>query len=247
MENYIASKLLITKNQNANDFLILNGQDENIKSGLKGQNSSARLIATPESLMQNNLLQLDEELLISLENCSLKGPHNQFNIYCALKAAQLLGVEKESMESSLDSFSNAPHRLELVAKLDGVEFINDSKATNVDATFYALKSLDRPIIWIAGGVDKGNDYDQILGVVKEKVKSLICLGKDNSKLQKYFGNHINKIHSCDSMEKTLDLACEIAKEGDTVLLSPACASFDLFKNYIDRGDQFKDYIEKRIV
>ncbi len=244
MENYIASKLLITKNQDEKDYLIYNGQDVNVKAGLKNQKTIANLIPTPENLMQNNLLQLTEEMLINLEGCSLKGPHNQFNIYCALKVAQLLGVEKESMESSLAEFSNAPHRLELVATLNDVEFINDSKATNVDATFYALQSMIRPIIWIAGGVDKGNEYDQVLTVVKEKVKCLICLGKDNSKLKNYFGDHIDEIYSCDSMQKTVDKACEMASEGDVVLLSPACASFDLFRNYIDRGDQFKEYIKK---
>jgi len=246
MENYIASKLMITKNQDVNDFLILNGQDANIATGLNVNNSSATQILTPDKLMQNNLLQLDRELSINLENCSLKGPHNQFNIYCALKAAQLLGVEKKMMESALASFSNAPHRLEFVTNLNGVDFINDSKATNVDATYYALHSMDQPVIWIAGGVDKGNDYSQILPVVKEKVKHLICLGTDNSKLDKYFNDHINEIHSCDSMQEAIEIACNIAEKGEVVLLSPACASFDLFKNYIDRGDQFKKNIENRI-
>ena len=155
-----------------------------------------------------------------------------------------MNVSIERVLGGLKSFKNAPHRLELVDEIDGVAYINDSKATNVDSVFYALDGVKKDIIWIAGGVDKGNDYKQIKHLVKEKVKALICLGVDNSALLKYFDGKVEKIVEVDSAEKAVHQAHELANSGDAVLLSPACASFDLFKNYEDRGDKFKESIHQ---
>ncbi len=179
---------------------------------------------------------------VKQEDTTLKGPHNLINTMAAVAAARFAGVEIESIRRALKTFKNAPHRLESVAKIKDVEFVNDSKATNVDSVIYALGSYSGPLIWIAGGVDKGNDYDQIRHQVKEKVKTLICLGKDNKKLKDYFGSIVPAIMETQSVRELVRMALDAADAGDVVLLSPACASFDLFKNYIDRGDQFRDAV-----
>ncbi len=244
MEHYIESKFRITANQQKDDYLIFNPLDKNISDFILTDAPSASLLPIPKELVKDGKLVAAEDLNINLELCSLKGMHNHMNIYCALKVAQILGVSKEKMEEGLSSFKNAPHRMELVTTYKGIEFINDSKATNVDATFYALQATESPIIWIAGGVDKGNDYQQIEKLVAQKVKTLICLGSDNSKLEDFFKTTVLDINSCNSMTKAIEIAKQKAEKGDVVLLSPACASFDLFKNYIDRGDQFKKKIEE---
>lgn len=179
---------------------------------------------------------------IKQEETTLKGPHNLINTMAAVSAACFAGIDVESIKSSLKTFKNAPHRLESVAKINNVEFINDSKATNVDSVIYALGSYTNALIWIAGGVDKGNDYDLIREQVKEKVKTLICLGVDNSKLKSYFSGIVPTILETQSVKELVRMALKNADEGDVVLLSPACASFDLFKNYIDRGDQFREAV-----
>ncbi|MEP2667706.1 MAG: UDP-N-acetylmuramoyl-L-alanine--D-glutamate ligase [Cyclobacteriaceae bacterium] len=179
---------------------------------------------------------------IKQEETTLKGPHNLINTMAAVSAACFAGIDVESIKSSLKTFKNAPHRLESVAKINNVEFINDSKATNVDSVIYALGSYTNALIWIAGGVDKGNDYDLIREQVKEKVKTLICLGVDNSKLKSYFSGIVPTILETQSVKELVRMALKNAEEGDVVLLSPACASFDLFKNYIDRGDQFREAV-----
>jgi UDP-N-acetylmuramoylalanine--D-glutamate ligase len=176
------------------------------------------------------------------EETTLKGPHNLINTMAAVSAACLAGVKIQEMKSALKTFKNAPHRLESVAKINDVEFVNDSKATNVDSVIYALGSYSGPLIWIAGGVDKGNDYDQVREQVKEKVKTLICLGTDNKKLKDYFSGIVPAIKETQSVKELVRLALQAADAGDVVLLSPACASFDLFKNYIDRGDQFREAV-----
>jgi UDP-N-acetylmuramoylalanine--D-glutamate ligase len=176
---------------------------------------------------------------------ALKGKHNVFNSMAAALVAQILGVSEEKIREGLASFKGVPHRLEEVAEVRGVKFINDSKATNVDSVFYALGSFqaDSPnLIWIAGGIDKGNDYTQIHNLVKEKVRYMIALGKDNSKLLNYFKNDVEH-YETDDIEKAVKKAFKIAKKGDIVLLSPACASFDLFKNYEDRGNQFREIVK----
>jgi UDP-N-acetylmuramoylalanine--D-glutamate ligase len=170
---------------------------------------------------------------------TLKGPHNLINTMAAVSAVHLAGAKMESIREGLKTFKNAPHRLESIATIKGVEFVNDSKATNVDSVVYALGSYDKPLVWIAGGVDKGNDYNIIKDAVKKKARALICLGKDNEKLKKAFGDVVPTIQETQSVPELVRMALAVAKSGDIVLLSPACASFDLFKNYEDRGDQFR--------
>jgi UDP-N-acetylmuramoylalanine--D-glutamate ligase len=182
---------------------------------------------------------LKESFSLSQSDTTLKGPHNLINTMAAVSAVSLAGVSTDSILTALKTFKNAPHRLESVATIKGVEFVNDSKATNVDSVVYALGSYDKPLVWIAGGVDKGNDYNIIKDDVKKKARALICLGKDNEKLKKAFGDVVSTIRETQSVEELVHIALEEAKAGDVVLLSPACASFDLFKNYEDRGDQFR--------
>lgn len=170
---------------------------------------------------------------------SIKGLHNMLNAAAAGTAALLAGVKGEALVKGLATFKNAPHRLEYIRTLNGADYINDSKATNVDAVYYALEAFDTPIVWIAGGIDKGNDYSLIEALVQEKVKALICLGKDNSKLWTAFENLVPVIKVTDDLIKAVRMAKELAEPGDTVLLAPACSSFDLFRNYMDRGDQFR--------
>jgi UDP-N-acetylmuramoylalanine--D-glutamate ligase len=189
-----------------------------------------------------------EKMMFSLGNGSfsikqsdttLKGPHNLINTMSAVSAAIFAGVSESDIRAGLKTFKNAPHRLESVATIGGVEFVNDSKATNVDSVIYALGSYTQPLVWIAGGIDKGNDYNLIKDQVKDKVKTLICLGKDNAKLKDFFGSIVGEIHETQTVKELVRMALKSARQGDVVLLSPACASFDLFKNYEDRGDQFR--------
>ena len=187
---------------------------------------------------------LKEKFSIAQSDTTLKGPHNLINTMAAVSAVYLAGASLDSIRRGLKTFVNAPHRLELVGRIRGVEFINDSKATNVDSVVYALGSYDRPLIWIAGGIDKGNDYNLIKDEVKKKVRALICLGKDNEKLKKAFGDVVPVIRETQSVKELVKMALDLAKEGDVVLLSPACASFDLFKNYEDRGDQFRSAVRE---
>jgi UDP-N-acetylmuramoylalanine--D-glutamate ligase len=184
------------------------------------------------------------ELLLA--DAPLKGPHNAINMSVAMLAAHEAGVSYAQILASLPFFENAPHRLESCGNWNGVEFINDSKATNVDAVFYALNSYQQPLILIMGGVDKGNEYEVLDPLVKEKVKGLICLGTDNQKLETHFGPIVPQLFVTDSLEDAVTKAKEWATNGDVVLLSPACASFDLFKNYEDRGDQFKNTVKRLI-
>ena len=187
---------------------------------------------------------LKEKFSIAQSDTTLKGPHNLINTMAAVSAVYLAGASLDSIRRGLKTFVNAPHRLELVGRIRGVEFINDSKATNVDTVVYALGSYDRPLVWIAGGIDKGNDYNLIKDEVKKKVRALICLGKDNEKLKKAFGDVVPVIRETQSVKELVKMALDLAKEGDVVLLSPACASFDLFKNYEDRGDQFRSAVRE---
>ena len=170
---------------------------------------------------------------------ALKGRHNAYNSMAAAIIGQVLNIRKETIRESLINFQNVEHRLESVSMVGGVEYINDSKATNVNSTWYALESMEKPTIWIAGGVDKGNDYSLLKEMVKEKVRIIVCLGLDNRKLHEAFGTDVDMIINTTSMNEAVHVAKQMAKKGETVLLSPACASFDLFKNYEDRGRQFK--------
>jgi UDP-N-acetylmuramoylalanine--D-glutamate ligase len=245
IEKYIQAKFRISKNQLLDDVFIYNAEDKNINTLLtndfpKGRKngisiSNARLssnYATETHLIVKNWK-------IPLTQLPLLGKHNQFNIATGLAICQSLQLPKKEVVKALTTFQNVAHRLEQVIDIQGVRFINDSKATNVDAVSYALESFDSPIIWIAGGVDKGNDYTEIEEKVKKNVKALICLGEDNEKLISFFGDKIKTIYSTQDMKDALEKAMHYSKKNDIVLLSPACASFDLFKNYEDRGNKFK--------
>ena len=249
---YIASKFRITKNQKSEDYLIYDSDDKNINDWFKNNNTKAQLV--PFSIkreleygayIKNNNIIINinkEKLNMPLSTLSLKGRHNAKNVMAATMAAQLLKVRKESIKESLANFEGAEHRLENFAKIRGVEYINDSKATNINATFYALECMDKSTVWVVGGVDKGNDYEDLLPLVREKVKAIVCLGTDNEKIKKTFGNVIEFIIETAGAEEAVKVAEKLSETGDVVLLSPACASFDLFDNYEDRGRQFKNAV-----
>jgi UDP-N-acetylmuramoylalanine--D-glutamate ligase len=181
----------------------------------------------------------NQPLIMTIEQLALQGKHNVYNSMAASLASSIVNIRSEVIRESLQDFQNVEHRLEFVASINGVEFINDSKATNVNSTWYALESMSKPTVWIVGGQDKGNNYDDLIDLVKAKVKAIICLGKDNKKLVKAFKNHVELLVETDNAAEAVATSYKIAKKGDVVLLSPACASFDLFKNYEDRGLQFK--------
>ncbi|MCC5936218.1 MAG: UDP-N-acetylmuramoyl-L-alanine--D-glutamate ligase [Lunatimonas sp.] len=197
--------------------------------------------------VQEDLLHIvhgNETLRFDLSETNLRGKHNQINALAAIQAALIAGLTETQIRHGLQTFVNAPHRMEGVGTVDGIRFINDSKGTNVDATAYALAAYKEPLIWIAGGVDKGNDYSVLIPLVKDRVKHLICLGKDNEKLKNAFGGVIPRISETKSIEEAIGLAVDFGQSGDLALLSPACASFDLFKNYEDRGDQFRKAVKR---
>ena len=252
-ENYIASKFRIAMNQDENDYLIYDADDNVILEWLKEHPVQSKLV--PFSVkrkleegawLENEKIHINVEhktLEMSTDILALEGQHNVKNTMAAGLAALLVNVRKETIRQSIQSFQGVPHRLEKVLKINHVEYINDSKATNVNATYYALDGIKKPIVWIAGGVDKGNDYSELMPLVREKVKAIICLGMDNTKLKDAFGNVIELMVETYSMEEAVKVAYKIAERGDSVLLSPACASFDLFQNYEDRGNQFKEAIK----
>lgn len=252
-ENYIASKFRIAMNQDKDDYLIYDADDEVIQAWLKEHPVQSKLVPfSVKSKLEEGAWLEDKTIKIKLEHktlemsediLALEGQHNIKNTMAASMAAMLVKVRKETIRNSIQSFQGVPHRLEKVLKINHVEYINDSKATNVNATFYALDGIKKPIVWIVGGVDKGNDYSELMPMVREKVKAIICLGVDNSKLIDAFGNVIDLMVETYSMEEAVKVAYKVAERGDAVLLSPACASFDLFKNYEDRGDQFKTAIK----
>ena len=243
-EKYVNSKCAITTNQGPYDVFVYNATDKAIVNWLNGNSTNAELF--PISLQkEKNEISVDG-IDFSIEKIQLKGSHNLFNMSCAIKAALAVGVKQSIIQEAIETFSGVAHRMELVAEIDGVEYINDSKATNVDAVLKAMKSMDKGVVWIVGGKDKGNNYEELKKIVKKKVKAIICLGKDNSKLLEEFSGMVKDIADCDNMECAVAKANEWAQKKNTVLLSPACASFDLFKNYEDRGDQFKSEVKKLI-
>lgn len=227
-ELYANSKMRIALNQDFSDTFIYGSDNESIESRLS-QVKSEKLPISYEHLVMNEF---------SVNNPFLRGRHNQMNASCAIEVARRLGMSDAQILEGLLSFKNDDHRLQSVAKINGIEWINDSKATNVDAAFFALEAIHSPIIWIAGGVDKGNDYNSLDSMVQSNVKVLICLGLSNEKLSNHFSHSVDTLIEVKSMEDALQESYRHAKEGDVVLLSPACASFDLFKNYKDRGNQF---------
>ncbi|GGK42279.1 MULTISPECIES: UDP-N-acetylmuramoyl-L-alanine--D-glutamate ligase [Flavobacteriaceae] len=253
-ENYINSKFRITENQTENDFLIYDADDEVITNWLKNNKVKATLL--PFSLgkeleegvfLKDNNIQIKyktEDIIMGITTLALKGKHNTKNAMAAAMTATLLKVRKDTIRESLEDFEGAEHRLESVLKINGVQYINDSKATNVNATFYALDSMKTPTVWIVGGVDKGNDYLDLMPLVREKVKAIICLGVDNHKIVQTFNNVVDLIVETAGAEEAVKVAYKIAEKGDAVLLSPACASFDLFESYEDRGNQFKQAVRE---
>ncbi|MEN9548569.1 MAG: hypothetical protein RIR12_1160 [Bacteroidota bacterium] len=248
-ENYISSKFNITKNQSAEDYFIYTADDEvTIKNINKFTIHSKQLPISMKKELPNGAFIKDGEMYVrtgneftsmSVYDFALKGKHNQYNTMAACVAATTIDIRKDKIRDAVQNFQNLEHRMEPVATIRGVEFINDSKATNVNSTWYALESMTKPTILILGGVDKGNDYALLNDLVKEKVKAIICLGTDNKKIQAAFKDMVQVIVDASSAAEAVQAAFQAAAKGDVVLLSPACASFDLFKNYEDRGQQFK--------
>lgn len=253
-ENYIASKFRIAMNQTANDYLIYDADDEVITDWLCHHKVAAKLlpftvkkeVAEGAYLKDNKIyMKIDEKTTeIEVDEISLKGIHNVKNTMAATIAARLLAVRDQSLRQSLKGFKGADHRLEEVKVVDGVTYVNDSKATNVNSVFFALDTIKTPIVWIVGGQDKGNDYQSLMPYVQEKVKAIVCLGVDNTPLLRSFASVMPNLVETRSMEEAVRLAKHFAAAGDTVLLSPACASFDLFDNYEHRGNMFKEAVAK---
>ncbi len=252
LDNYIASKISLFKNMNEEDAAIYFADDLNIQVGLGNINLQATtfpVMLTKQiergGYFNGEEIQLcifDQKIKIKPSEIALKGKHNMLNTMFATLVATLAGVKEDMIREALLDFKNVAHRMENVANINGVSFVNDSKGTNVDATAYALDSYSDPLIWIAGGVDKGNDYEVLLPIVRYKVKILICLGKNNEKLRKAFEGAIPVIKETQSVDEAVSWGLDMGEAGDVVLLSPACASFDLFKNYEDRGNQFKSAV-----
>ena len=250
--NYLKSKLRITKNQKQRDFLIFNSDDPILKPVVKESLTEAKLhgfgfeaSGLNKTHYTSDKITIEtekEKTMINTLEFPLSGRHNLLNAMAASTIASLLQISKATIRESLLNFKGAPHRLEPVLKIQNISYINDSKATNINSVFYALESMKSSTVWIVGGVDKGNDYEVLLPLVREKVKGIICLGIDNHKLLEVFGPVIDIIVETQSMSEAVKIAHKIAQKDDQVLLSPACASFDLFKNYEDRGDQFKEAV-----
>lgn len=252
-EKYIDSKFRITMNQTEDDYLLYDADDEAINEWFKTHTTKAKLI--PFSLtktfsegayIKNNKMEIKinrEELTMDTEYIALEGKHNMKNAMAATSVAKLMQIRKATIRESLSNFQGVEHRLEKVLKIQNVQYINDSKATNVNATFFALDSMNTPTVWIVGGVDKGNDYTELMSLVREKVKAIICLGVDNKKIIDVFGNVVDIMVEVSTMTDAVKMAQRLTEKGDSVLLSPACASFDLFESYEDRGNQFKKAVK----
>ena len=249
---YVVSKLRIVENQTSNQFLVFNSEDPVLVKAINQLNTPVSKISFgfqqpihKGTFVSNDqiIIQLEKsDMMIQTNQFQLKGRHNLLNAMAAVSVARLLKVSKDSIRESLMSFMGVPHRLEHFLKIHNVNYINDSKATNVNATYYALESVRSQLVWIAGGVDKGNDYNTLLPLVREKVKAIVCLGLDNTKLLEVFSPVVEVIIETQSVDEAVKIAHKIAHKKETVLLSPACSSFDLFKNYEDRGEQFKQAV-----
>ncbi len=249
MEKYVASKFRIAMNQTSADHFIVCDDDPEITAWLRNHPVAARSwpFSIKHSVPQGAHLDNDRIHIttdqttfdMSIIELALQGKHNVYNSMAAGIAARVLEIRKDIVRESLSDFQNVEHRLEHVAMVHGIEFINDSKATNVNSTWYALESMDKPVVWVVGGVDKGNDYNTLRDLVKQKVKAIVCLGTDNAKIHKAFAGLVPTIVDTASAEQAVRTGYELAEQGDVVLLSPACASFDLFENYEERGRKFK--------
>ena len=253
MENYINSKFRIVQNQQENDVFIFCLDDETTKNHIN--NFSIKSILAPITMSKElpqgaylanakmHLKWKSEEMQMSVDDFTLKGKHNQYNSMAASMAATAVDIRKEKIREALQTFESLEHRMEPVSVVKGITFINDSKATNVNSTWYALESMNSPVILILGGVDKGNDYSLLKELVKEKVKAIVCMGTDNRKIHEAFGDIVSLIVNTQNAADAVQAAYHFGNKGDVVLLSPACASFDLFKNYEDRGNQFKKAVK----
>ena len=245
LDLYADSKFRIARQQREGDHLLLLDDPQTIAPALRRNKTSAAVtLIDPERSITGSRITVDDSEY-ELGNTPLRGRHNAMNALFAVRIARILGVSAEEIQIGLESFVPAPHRMEVIPTTDGRTWINDSKATNVDSTYFALEAMDGPTVWIAGGTDKGNDYGPLRRVLDGKVHTLICLGVDNKKLKEAFSD-IERVVECRSAERAVELAAEYAAAGDRILLSPACASFDLFKNYVDRGDQYRACV-KRLV
>jgi len=247
---YAESKLRITMNQQKQDMLIFNEDDKQIKKMLKTKARSIPFTLKNQidgegAFYKNNEININlNNNKMTIQELALQGRHNIYNSMAAAIAGRVLDVKNDIIRQSMLDFQNIEHRLEYVLTVHGIDFINDSKATNVNATWYALESMTKPVIWIVGGVDKNNDYDEIKEIVKERVKAIICLGESTKKIQKYFKKEVSKIETVNSMEEAVRVSYRLGDKGDVVLLSPTCASFDLFKNFEHRGQSFKTQVMK---
>ena len=251
-QNYINSKLKLAELQNKAGILIANADDSRLVIELEKRNikkyysfSLSQVLKKGAFVMENEInvnINKIKPFVMSIHDLALKGKHNLSNTMAATIAAKVLDIRKDNIRESLQDFHNVEHRLEYLTNIQGVSFINDSKATNINSTWYALECQQQPVIWIVGGVDKGNDYDELMSLVTEKVKAIVCVGKDNSKIVEAFKNTIDQIVETSSMQDAVNVAYKLGVKDDIVLLSPACASFDLFDNYEDRGQQFKKYV-----
>ncbi|MBX2846154.1 MAG: UDP-N-acetylmuramoyl-L-alanine--D-glutamate ligase [Saprospiraceae bacterium] len=254
LENYAKSKMSIAQRQDANDFFIHCPDDEITKEYVQLVPIEINKIAfSQEENLEEGAYRINDTIYIkdkqktlemSVYDLSLQGRHNVYNSMAAAIVANVMGIRKETIRQSLQDFQNLEHRMESVAFVRGIQFINDSKATNVNSTWYALESMTKKVVWIAGGVNKGNDYSSVVPLAKEKVSALICLGTDNAHLKDAFGDVIPVIEETQSMAAAVKMGYYLAKKDEAVLLSPACASFDLFSNYEDRGNQFKQFVRE---
>ena len=251
MSLYVNSKMRITNNQNHSDWFIYNADDPNIRSAIEKKSPKMKLAAFSLTQKQrvggylNNeqlIINIKNQFTMSIHDLALKGKHNTQNSLAAGIASRIVEIRKDVVRQSLEDFVNVEHRLEFVAKINGVEFINDSKATNINSTWFALESMEKPTVWIVGGVDKGNDYSELIALVDEKVKAIICLGTDNHKIKEAFGSKVETIVEARNAVEAVAYSYRLALKNESVLLSPACASFDLFENYEDRGNQFKQAV-----
>ena len=254
-ESYVDSKFRILQNQNEDDAFIYCVDDDVIIEKLLNVKCNAKqfpftlnsdLNKEGAHLKENKIIVniKSSTLTMTLEELALQGKHNVYNGMAASISSRLIDIRKDTIKQCLSDFQNVPHRLEFVATIHGIDYINDSKATNVNSTWYALESMESEVVWIVGGVDKGNDYTELSSLVEEKVKGIVCLGLDNSKVHKAFNNIVPNIIDAANMDEAIEFAGRLAQHGDSVLLSPACASFDLFENYEERGAKFKESVYK---
>lgn len=251
-QNYINSKLRLAELQKGKGVLISNADDSILEEELQKRNIenyfkfSLNKVQSNGAWLESDELRLNinkhKPFVMSIHDLALKGKHNLSNTMAATIAAKVLSIRKEAIRESLQDFQNVEHRLEYVTNVHGIRFINDSKATNINSTWYALECQQQPVVWVVGGVDKGNDYDELMELVSDRVKAIVCIGTDNSKIKNAFEGKIKNIVETNSMQEAVNAAYKLGVKDDVVLLSPACASFDLFENYEDRGQQFKKYV-----